>query len=95
YYHLTGSTVYTKRLRREKKAASTTAKTARNVSFSRFADHMLSYMDKLFAFYEFRTAKYRFSFYQGKQRALKIMVNMLLNGGAKYNKKRKRKKRKE
>ncbi|KAI9487629.1 MAG: hypothetical protein EXX96DRAFT_615389 [Benjaminiella poitrasii] len=95
YYHLTGSSVYAKKLQQEKDAAGITAiesatptsKTARNISFLRFADHLLSNMDRLFAFYGFCTAKHRFNLYQGKQRAPEMMVNMLLNGGAKYNRK--------
>ncbi|CEG83564.1 hypothetical protein RMATCC62417_17465 [Rhizopus microsporus] len=101
YYHLTGFTVYTKKLQQEKdtagitaiEAATPTAKTARNISFLRFADHMLSNMDRLFTFYGFSTAKYRFNLYQGKQRAPEMMVNMLLNGGAKYNRKKRFKKK--
>lgn len=101
YYHLTGSTVYAKKLQQEKdtagitaiEAATPTAKTARNISFIRFADHMLSNMDRLFTFYGFSTAKDRFNLYQGKQRAPEMMVNMLLNGGAKYNRKKRFKKK--
>ncbi|ORE05537.1 hypothetical protein BCV72DRAFT_330764 [Rhizopus microsporus var. microsporus] len=44
-------------------------------------------MDRLFTFYGFSTAKYRFNLYQGKQRAPEMMVNMLLNDSAKYNRK--------
>jgi hypothetical protein len=103
YYHLTGSTVYAKKLQQEKdtagitaiEAATPTAKTARNISFIRFADHMLSNMDRLFTFYGFSTAKDRFNLYQGKQRAPEMMVNMLLNGGAKYNRKKRFKKNKK
>jgi hypothetical protein len=103
YYHLTGSTVYAKKLQQEKdtagitaiEAATPTAKTARNISFIRFADHMLSNMDRLFTFYGFSTAKDRFNLYQGKQRAPEMMVNMLLNGGAKYNRKKRFKKKNE
>lgn len=82
YYHLTGSTVYSKRLQQEKDAAGITqiesviptAKTARNISFLRFADYMLSHIDRLFAFYGFHSAKSRFNLYQGKQRAPQMMV---------------------
>ncbi|ORE07450.1 hypothetical protein BCV72DRAFT_255864 [Rhizopus microsporus var. microsporus] len=88
YYHLTGSTVYAKKLQQAKdtagitavEAATPTAKTARSISFLWFADYMLPNMDRLFTFYGFSTAKYRFNQYQGKQRAPEMMVNMLLNG---------------
>jgi hypothetical protein len=101
YYHLTGSTVYAKKLQQEKdtagitaiEAATPTAKTARDIYFLRYADYMLPNMDTLFTFYGFRTAKYRFNLYQGKQRAPDMMVNMLLNGGAKYNRKKRFKKK--
>ncbi|KAI9481458.1 MAG: hypothetical protein EXX96DRAFT_618384 [Benjaminiella poitrasii] len=101
YYHLTGSTVSAKNLQPEKDAAGITAiesttptlKTARNISFLRFANHLLSNIDKLFAFYGFRTAKYRFNLYQGKHKAPEMMVNMLLNSGAKYNRKNRFKKK--
>ncbi|KAK4521625.1 uncharacterized protein ATC70_004155 [Mucor velutinosus] len=96
YYHLTGSTVYAKKLQQEKDTAGITAiesaipsaKTARNTQFLRYVDYILANMDTLFAFYGFSTAKHWFNLYQGKQRAPDMMVNMLLNGGAKYNKKR-------
>jgi hypothetical protein len=86
--------VYAKKLQQEKGKATPTAKTARNISFLRFADHILSYMDRLFTFYDFSTAKYRFNLYHGKQRAPEMLFNMLLNGSAKYNKKKRFKKEK-
>ncbi|KAK4510683.1 dTDP-fucopyranose mutase [Mucor velutinosus] len=100
YYHLTGSTVYAKKLQQEKDTAGITAiesaipsaKTARNTQFLRYVDYILANMDTLFTFYGFSTAKHRFNLYQGKQRAPDMMVNMLLNGGAKYNKKKRFKK---
>ena len=96
YYHLTGSTVYSKKLKQMKdtagitaiEAVTPTAKTARNTSFCRFVDHMLTNMDRLFTFYNFSTAKNRFNLYQGRQRAPEMMVNMLLDGGTKYNRKK-------
>lgn len=58
YYHLTGSTVYSEKLREKKgiagitaiEAATPTAKTARIFPFWRFANHMLTNMDALFSF---------------------------------------------
>ncbi|ORE08523.1 hypothetical protein BCV72DRAFT_323548 [Rhizopus microsporus var. microsporus] len=93
YYHLTGSTVYAKKLQQEKDTATPTAKITRNISFLRFADHMLSKMERLFTFYGFSTAKYRLNLYQVKQKAPEMAVNMLLNGGAKYNRKNRFKKK--
>ncbi|CEP09130.1 hypothetical protein [Parasitella parasitica] len=91
YYHLTGSTAYSARLRLEKdvaeitpiESATSTAKTGRCTPFLRFASHMLSHMNKLCTFYGFHTAKSRFNLYQGRQRAPEMMVNKILNGGTK------------
>jgi hypothetical protein len=39
----------------------------------------------LFEFYGFSTAHDRFNLYQGRQRTPDMMINMLLDGGKKYN----------
>lgn len=101
YYHFTGSTAYSKRLQQMKdtagitaiESATPTAKTARNITYCRFLDHILANMDRLFTFYGFDTAKDRFNLYQGKQRAPEMMVNLLLDGGSKYNRKKRFKKK--
>ncbi|KAL0075567.1 hypothetical protein J3Q64DRAFT_1666990 [Phycomyces blakesleeanus] len=49
---------------------------------------MLPNMDTLFTFCDYNTAKYRFNLYQGKQRAPDMMVNILLSGSARYNRRR-------
>ncbi|KAL0076474.1 hypothetical protein F4703DRAFT_1883669 [Phycomyces blakesleeanus] len=96
YYHLTGSTLYARKLQQEKDTAGITAiesatpsaKTGRNIQFLRYADYMLPNMDTLFTFCDYNTAKYRFNLYQGKQRAPDMMVNILLSGSARYNRRR-------
>lgn len=103
YYHLTGSTVYTKKLAERKtrtgiaaiEAATPSSKTARTFSYWRFANYMLAHMGALFSFYGFSTAKDRFNLYQGRQRAPEMMVNMLLDGGSKYNRQKRFKKKKK
>ncbi|KAK4510235.1 protein transport protein S31 [Mucor velutinosus] len=101
YYHLTGSTVHAKKFQQEKditgitaiESAIPSAKTARNTQFLRYVDYILANMDTLFTFYGFSTAKHQFDLYQGKQRAPDMTANMLLNGGAKYNRKKRFKKK--
>ena len=53
-------------------------------------NYILQYLNTLFDFYNCKTAKYRFFLCQGKQRASEILVNMLINGGSKYNRKRRK-----
>lgn len=58
-------------------------------------------MAKYFAFYKSGTARTRFYLYQGRQRALEEMANILVDDGKKYNRtkrkntKRNRKRRKK
>lgn len=107
YYHLTGSTVYSKLLKTRKDAQGITqiesaipsSKTANSNNLKTYAQYMLTNLNVLFNFYEKHTAKEHFNLYQGRQRAPEIMVNMLLHGTSKYNKnkrlKGKEKKRKK
>jgi hypothetical protein len=58
---------------------------------------MLLHRYALFDFYGFKRAKDRFFLYQGCQKAPQTMMNMLVNGSSKYDRKqsnRHRKKRK-
>ncbi|KAI9275006.1 hypothetical protein EDC94DRAFT_509375, partial [Helicostylum pulchrum] len=103
YYHLTGSTVYSSKLQKKKdeegitviESGIPTSKSLDTASFLSYAEYMLSHLDALFTFYGFQTAKIRFNLYQGRQRAPEYMVNMLLDGTAKYNRKKKRSKKKK
>lgn len=100
YYHLTGSTVYSSKLRKKKDEGGITEiesriPTSKSLDIDNFLEHvryMLTYIQILFKFYRFHTAKPRFNLYQGRQRAPEYMVNMLLDGTPKYNKKKRRKK---
>ncbi|KAL4207464.1 hypothetical protein AB4K20DRAFT_1832890 [Rhizopus microsporus] len=101
YYHMTGSTKYIKKLEKLKTEKGikdienniTSAKTAECATYLSYIEYILTHVGTLFAFYDYKTAKDRFFMYQGRQRATEEMVNMLVHRGAKYNKK-KRKKRK-
>ncbi|KAG0920399.1 hypothetical protein G6F32_015620 [Rhizopus arrhizus] len=56
---------------------------------------MLTHLDKLLDFYGKDTAHHRFQLYQGRQRALEMMANMLTHGTAKYNRSRSKRKKKK
>jgi F0F1-type ATP synthase epsilon subunit len=78
-----------------------TAKTV-NISTSfRYVTYMLSHLQKMLVFTSHSKAKYHFHLYQGIQRYRQEMVNILVNGGRKYNRserkntKKNRKKRKK
>ena len=98
---MTGSTKYIKKLEKLKTEKGikdienniTSAKTAECATYLSYIEYILTHVGTLFAFYDYKTAKDRFFMYQGRQRATEEMVNMLVHRGAKYNKK-KRKKRK-
>ncbi|KAI7898294.1 uncharacterized protein BX663DRAFT_525340 [Cokeromyces recurvatus] len=51
---------------------------------------MMEHMSRLFEFYGFNTARYRWKKYVGSQIAIESSVNILLNGGNKYNKNRRK-----
>ncbi|KAG2203207.1 hypothetical protein INT46_008991 [Mucor plumbeus] len=99
YYNITGSTKYSSRLQKLKDSKGLTSietniptqKTCSSILYDRFIQYIIIHKDKLFAFYGKDTAKDRFFLYQGRQRAPEIMVNMLLNGDKKYNKKKRNK----
>lgn len=100
YYHYTGSTKYSATQTKLKKKKTNhiegiesripTTKTSSADEYSNYMNYILQYLNKLFDFYNCKTAKYRFFLYQGKQRAPEILVNMLINGGSKYNRKRRK-----
>jgi hypothetical protein len=62
---------------------------AKTVSISRYLQYVtyiLLHLRKILAIYHASTAEDRFHLYQGVQRAREEMVNILVNGGRKYNK---------
>ncbi|CEI96835.1 hypothetical protein RMCBS344292_10985 [Rhizopus microsporus] len=68
--------------------------TPKTIDLDRMKQHigyMLNNIESLFRFYNFLSAPFRFYAYQGTQRANAEMANILLNGGKKYNKSKRRK----
>ncbi|KAG0825657.1 hypothetical protein G6F18_010297 [Rhizopus arrhizus] len=84
YYHLTGSTVYSKKLELKKKCSGIktiesqihTPKTAAVGSYDQYVKYMLTHLNKLLAFYGKDTAHHRFQLYQSRQRAPEMMANI-------------------
>lgn len=108
YYHLTGSTKLSKELESLKKSEGVepiessipSPKTSNISKHHDYVSHIMSNLDTLLEFYGPRRAKDRFTLYQGKQRAMQLMVNMLTHGTSKYDRSRrnrssKRKKRRK
>ncbi|KAG0875676.1 hypothetical protein G6F15_010288 [Rhizopus arrhizus] len=103
YYHLTGSTVYSKKLELKKECSGIktiesqipTSKTAAVGSYDQYVKYMLTHLDKLLDFYGKDTAHHRFQLYQGRQRAPEMMANILTHGTAKYNRSRRKRKKKK
>jgi hypothetical protein len=56
-----------------------------------YVKYMLTHLDTLLEFYNYKSAKFRFHNYQGRQRANDELANMLIDGGKKYNKARRKK----
>ncbi len=103
YYHLTGSTVYSKKLESRKNRSGIltiesqipTPKTIEPDSYDYYIRYILAHLNKLLMFYGNDNAKYNFQLYQGRQRAPEMVANMLTHGTAKYNKSKRKKKRKK
>ncbi|KAG0826837.1 hypothetical protein G6F18_009759 [Rhizopus arrhizus] len=72
-----------------------TPKTVAVGSYDQYVKYMLTHLDKLLDFYGKDTAHHRFQLYQGRQRALEMMANMLTHGTAKYNRSRSKRKKKK
>ncbi|RCH99070.1 hypothetical protein CU097_015215 [Rhizopus azygosporus] len=62
-----------------------TEKTASTEQYSVHINYVLSNLSKYLEFYKSDTARTRFYLYQGRQRALEEMTNILVNGGKEYN----------
>ncbi|KAG1397538.1 hypothetical protein G6F60_008947 [Rhizopus arrhizus] len=103
YYHLTGSTVYSKKLELKKECSGIktiesqipTPKTPEVGPYDQYVKYTLTHLDKLLDFYGKGTAHHRFQLYQGRQRAPEMMANMLTHGTAKYNRSRRKRKKKK
>jgi hypothetical protein len=72
-----------------------TAKTARLEQYQDYVRYFFLHKSELFTFYSHHRAEGRFYSYQGKQRALEEATNILVNGGKKYNRSRRKKKEKD
>ncbi|CEG77049.1 hypothetical protein RMATCC62417_11859 [Rhizopus microsporus] len=94
-----GSTKYIKQLEKLKAQKSIkeiennipSPKTAECAAYLLYIEYILIHVGVLFTFYDYKTAKDRFYLYQCRQRAAEEMVNMLVHGGTKYNKKKRAK----
>ncbi|KAI7899771.1 uncharacterized protein BX663DRAFT_478072 [Cokeromyces recurvatus] len=101
YYTMTGSTNYQKKMERLKNVGGITsiesempsAKTNQSEVYDKYVEYMLPHRQVLFNFYGFQRAKDRFYLYQQRQKAAQIMVNMIINGGKKYDRKQRKKKK--
>jgi hypothetical protein len=102
YYSMTGSKRRNQKLQQEKKEAGIlrieeswpTGKTCNIRQYQSYVAHLLNNFDELSKFYDVSRGKMRFNNYQGVQRSREEMVNMLVNGGKKYSKSRRKKARK-
>jgi len=103
YYDLTGSTKYSIKLQRLKdergitpiETDMPTTKTCQATVYLTYTTYMLLHRHTLFNFYGFQRAKDRFFLYQGRQKASQTMVNMLVNGSSKYDRKQRNRRRKK
>jgi hypothetical protein len=100
YYSETGSKRRNVELNKEKERTGIkrvetnfpTAKTARLEQYQDYVRYFFLHKSELFTFYSHHRAEGRFYSYQGKQRALEEATNILVNGGKKYNRSRRKKK---
>lgn len=100
YYTMTGSLRRGKQLLSSKKRLGIdtietnypTGKTSNIERYRYHVDYFFSHREVLFSFYGLEDAERRFRDYQGRQRAQEEIANMLINGGRKYDR-RKRKHR--
>jgi hypothetical protein len=67
-----------------------TAKTASKAQYEKHIRYMLSNLLEIFKFYGPNKAEGRFRRFQGCKRAREEMLNIIINGGKKYNKGRRR-----
>ncbi|KAG2193093.1 hypothetical protein INT46_011883, partial [Mucor plumbeus] len=103
YYDLTGSTKYSIKLQRLKDERGITpietdmpvTKTCQATVYLTYTTYMLLHRHTLFNFYGFQRDKDRFFLYQGRQKASQTMVNMLVNGSSKYDRKQRNRRRKK
>lgn len=94
YYQWTGSPKRNENLKKARKRNGIeeiesnfpSAKTADITRYSEYVRYLFLHLETLFTFYCFdNDAERRFRAYQGKQRAQEELVNVIVNGGKKYN----------
>jgi hypothetical protein len=71
-----------------------TTKTASITKYLQHVNYIVWNMDQILEFNNQNTAETRLHLYQGLQRARQEMTNMLINGGRKYNKRKRKNTRK-
>jgi hypothetical protein len=99
YYSVSGSKQRNIRRNREKVATGISvieskmpsARTVNETTYSEYVVYFFENWVSLRYFYAFRCAKDSFSNHQGRQRATDEVANILINGGKKYDKKRRKK----
>ncbi|KAH8551265.1 hypothetical protein BGW37DRAFT_407646, partial [Umbelopsis sp. PMI_123] len=95
---LTGSKRRNQKLQQEMKEAGIlrieeswpTGKTCNIRQYQSYVAHLLTNFDELSKFYDISRGKMRFDNFQGVQRSREEMANMLVNGGKKYSKSRRK-----
>ncbi|KAI9487462.1 MAG: hypothetical protein EXX96DRAFT_474584, partial [Benjaminiella poitrasii] len=103
YYHLTGSTKYSAKLQRLKDQHNITDiesrilsnKTSSLARYRAYTEYIFNNLDALFNFYDHHMSRNQFFLYQGRQRASESMINMLLHGTSKYNRRKRNKKKRD
>ncbi|KAH8557080.1 hypothetical protein BGW37DRAFT_475461 [Umbelopsis sp. PMI_123] len=98
YYSMTGSKRRNQKLQQEKKEAGIlrieeswpTGKTCNIRQYQSYVAHLLNNFNELSKFYDISRGKMRFDNFQGVQRSREEMANMLVNGGKKYSKSRRK-----
>ncbi|KAG0164794.1 hypothetical protein DFQ30_009395, partial [Apophysomyces sp. BC1015] len=101
YYTYTGSPMRRKLLEARKKrdgieaieSVFPTGKTSNLEAYHSHVQYFFQHMETLFEFYGYDSAVGRFHNFQGRQRAREEIVNILVNGGKKYNRSKRKKTR--
>lgn len=99
YYTMSGSTNRSKiedNLKQQQgiKSLETQIPTAKTSLLNQYSAHiiyMMTHLADFFNFYSFRTASVRWNNYRGRQCAIEEACNILINGGKKYNHKKRKK----
>lgn len=78
---------------KEIKTSLTSAKTTLQDTYKVYLRKNLEELNRLFKFYRFKSASFRFHDYERRQRAIGEMANMFIDDGKKYSKKKRKKSR--